>query len=62
LVVRLDKAGFAVASGAACSSVNPGRSHVLEAMAVPDVELKRSTHKPQRQLEGSLDMNKKSRA
>ena len=34
LVVRLDKAGFAVASGAACSSVNPGRSHVLEAMAV----------------------------
>lgn len=34
LVVRLDKAGFAVASGAACSSVNPGRSHVLEAMSV----------------------------
>ena len=34
LVVRLDKAGFAVASGAACSSVNPGRSHVLEAMGV----------------------------
>ncbi len=34
LVVRLDKAGFAVASGAACSRVNPGRSHVLEAMAV----------------------------
>ena len=27
LVVRLDKAGFAVASGAACSSVNPGQSH-----------------------------------
>jgi cysteine desulfurase len=38
LVVRLDKAGFAVASGAACSSVNPGRSHVLEAMGVePDL-------------------------
>ena len=34
LVVRLDKAGVAVASGAACSSVNPGRSHVLEAMGV----------------------------
>lgn len=34
LVVRLDKAGFAVASGAACSSVNPGRSHVLEAMGI----------------------------
>ncbi|KIO50220.1 cysteine desulfurase family protein [Nitrosospira sp. NpAV] len=34
LVVRLDRAGFAVASGAACSSVNPGQSHVLEAMGV----------------------------
>lgn len=34
LVVRLDKAGFAVASGAACSSVKPGQSHVLEAMGV----------------------------
>ena len=34
LVIRLDKAGFAVASGAACSSVNPGQSHVLEAMGV----------------------------
>lgn len=34
LVVRLDKAGFAVASGAACSSVNPGQSHVLQAMDV----------------------------
>lgn len=34
LVVRLDKAGFAVASGAACSSVNPGQSHVLDAMHV----------------------------
>jgi cysteine desulfurase len=34
LVVRLDKAGFAVASGAACSSVYPGRSHVVEAMGV----------------------------
>ena len=34
LVVRLDKAGFAVASGAACSSVNPGQSHVLQAMEI----------------------------
>ena len=34
LVVRLDKVGFAVASGAACSSVTPGQSHVLEAMGV----------------------------
>lgn len=34
LIVRLDKAGFAVASGAACSSVNPGQSHVLEAMGI----------------------------
>lgn len=34
MVVQLDQAGFAVASGAACSSVNPGKSHVLEAMGV----------------------------
>ncbi len=34
MVIRLDKAGFAVASGAACSSVKPGQSHVLEAMDV----------------------------
>ncbi|WMJ08715.1 cysteine desulfurase family protein [Nitrosomonas sp. sh817] len=34
LVVKLDKAGFAVAAGAACSSVNPGQSHVLSAMGV----------------------------
>ncbi|MEK7779561.1 MAG: cysteine desulfurase family protein [Pseudomonadota bacterium] len=34
LVVKLDRAGFAVAAGAACSSVNPGQSHVLAAMQV----------------------------
>lgn len=38
LVVRLNKAGFAVASGAACSSVNPGQSHVLEAMKVDPIQ------------------------
>ncbi|ABI58553.1 cysteine desulfurase family protein [Nitrosomonas eutropha] len=37
LVVRLDKRGFAVASGAACSSAVPGKSHVLEAMNVPTI-------------------------
>jgi len=35
LVGKLDRAGFAVASGAACSSANPERSHVLAAMGVP---------------------------
>lgn len=34
LVGKLDRAGFAVASGSACSSVNPGPSHVLMAMGV----------------------------
>ncbi|WP_319238194.1 cysteine desulfurase family protein [uncultured Propionivibrio sp.] len=37
LVGQLDRAGFAVASGAACSSANPEPSHVLQAMAVPPV-------------------------
>jgi cysteine desulfurase len=38
LVAKLDRAGFAVASGAACSSANPEPSHVLTAMAVaPDL-------------------------
>ncbi|MDR2166170.1 MAG: cysteine desulfurase [Zoogloeaceae bacterium] len=36
LVGRLDRAGFAIASGAACSSASPGPSHVLVAMGVPD--------------------------
>ena len=35
LVAQLDRAGFAVASGAACSSANPEPSHVLRAMNVP---------------------------
>jgi cysteine desulfurase len=34
LVSKLDRAGFAVASGAACSSANPEPSHVLLAMKV----------------------------
>lgn len=34
LVGQLDRAGFAVASGAACSSANPEPSHVLRAMGV----------------------------
>ena len=34
LVGKLDRAGFAVASGAACSSANPEPSHVLQAMQV----------------------------
>ena len=34
LVTYLDRAGFAVASGAACSSANPEPSHVLRAMGV----------------------------
>ena len=38
LVAQLDRAGFALASGAACSSANPEPSHVLQAMGVqPDV-------------------------
>ncbi|MBS1189017.1 MAG: Aminotransferase, class [Rhodocyclaceae bacterium] len=34
LVGKLDRAGFAAASGAACSSANPEPSHVLRAMGV----------------------------
>lgn len=34
LVARLDRAGFAVASGSACSSANPEPSHTLLAMGV----------------------------
>ncbi|HJW26392.1 MAG TPA: cysteine desulfurase family protein [Rhodocyclaceae bacterium] len=38
MVGKLDRAGFAVASGAACSSANPEPSHVLQAMGVaPEV-------------------------
>lgn len=36
LVSQLDLMGFAVASGAACSSANPEASHVLQAMGVAD--------------------------
>ena len=35
LVARLDRAGFALSSGAACSSANPEPSPVLRAMGVP---------------------------
>jgi len=34
LVGQLDRAGFALASGAACSSASPEPSHVLRAMGV----------------------------
>ena len=34
LVGKLDRAGFAVASGSACSSANPEPSHALMAMGV----------------------------
>lgn len=37
LVTRLEKAGFAIASGAACSSATPGKSHVLDAMGVEPI-------------------------
>ncbi len=41
LVAKLDRAGFAVASGSACSSANPEPSHTLLAMGV-EPELARS--------------------
>ena len=37
LVTCLERAGFAIASGAACSSATPGRSHVLDAMGVEPI-------------------------
>ncbi len=36
LVAQLDRAGFALASGAACSSASPEPSHVLRAMGVAE--------------------------
>jgi cysteine desulfurase len=36
LIMHLDRAGYALASGAACSSANPEPSHVLKAMGVSD--------------------------
>jgi len=40
-VIELDREGFAVASGSACSSAHPGPSHTLKAMGV-DASLARS--------------------
>ncbi|MDR1936830.1 MAG: cysteine desulfurase [Candidatus Accumulibacter sp.] len=36
LITHLDRAGYALASGAACSSAHPEPSHVLKAMGVSD--------------------------
>jgi cysteine sulfinate desulfinase/cysteine desulfurase-like protein len=47
LVGKLDRAGFAVAAGAACSSANPEPSHVLLAMGVASVAgARRGTGQP----------------
>ena len=37
LVIRLERSGFLIASGAACSSAAPGKSHVLDAMGVEPI-------------------------
>ena len=60
LVAQLDRAGYAVASGAACSSANPEPSHVLQAMGVgPDlargaVRISLGAANTQEQIEGLL--------
>ncbi len=65
LVVQLDKVGFAVASGAACSSVNPGQSHVLEAMGVNSmlarcaVRVSLGRHNTMPQVENFLQQTKR---
>ena len=61
LVAQLDRAGYAVASGAACSSANPEPSHVLRAMGVPDslaraaVRASLGTENTAAQVDGFLD-------
>ncbi|MDH5553037.1 MAG: cysteine desulfurase [Nitrosomonas sp.] len=65
LVVKLDKAGFAVASGAACSSVNPGQSHVLDAMGINPmlarcaVRVSLGRHNTMAQVENFLEQTKR---
>ncbi|MFT3847240.1 MAG: cysteine desulfurase family protein [Propionivibrio sp.] len=61
LVGQLDRAGYAVASGAACSSANPEPSHVLRAMGVaPDlargaVRISLGAANTQEDIEGLLE-------
>ena len=64
-IIKLDKAGFAAASGAACSSVNPGQSHVLEAMGVNPmlarcaVRVSLGRHNTMSQVENLLQQTKR---
>lgn len=55
LVAKLDRAGFAVASGAACSSANPEPSHVLLAMGV-EPQLARSAVRVSLGADSSADI------
>lgn len=60
LVGKLDRAGFAVAAGAACSSANPAPSHVLLAMGAPSslargaVRVSLGANNTQQQVDGFL--------